>query len=272
MENRILLNEDRNMLGRFLSDLGEYRTELDAVKATFEQLELGPFNDEDFKLIKSNIKELENRFRSEIEKEIERLGIKRSSSQAAFREQSEPLWTDFIQAVNKLKAKNIPLYIVGNRTGPLTLEYIDYDDKKGFWVSPISQERILEQYCRQYVDSANELAVYNALTKLGKAAEKFDKLLIDLGLINDYKMQISYSSDLLFTQTDEGYRPKVSAVKLVSFIERRRKKEQLETERLRKINEEKRKAHEELMAKFDSGEIVNIADPHGQHKWMQEHQ
>jgi len=272
MEKRILLNEDRNLLAAFLRDLREYRPELNAVKDAFDQLELGPFSDEDFKLIKSNIKVLENRFRSEIENEIERLGIKRSSSQAAFREQSEPLWTNFMQEVNKLKAKVIPLYIVGNRQGPLTLEYIDYDDKKGFWVSTISEERILEQYCREYVDSANELAVYKALTELGKAAEKFDKLLINLGLINDYKMQISYSSDLLFTHADEGYLPKSSAVKLVSHIEKRRKFNQLETERLSKINEEKRKAREELMAKFDSGEIVNLADPSGSHKWMQEHQ
>lgn len=269
---RILLNEDRAMLGLFLRDLREFRSELDAVKKAYEKLEIGPFNNDEYKLLVTDIKTVESKFRAEIEKEIERTGIKRSFSQESFRQQSEPLWSNLAEAVKTLKAKSLPTYLIGNRSGYLTIEHIDYDSSKGFHISPSSEERILEQYCREYVDSANELAVYKALTELGKAAEKFDKLLINLGLINDFKMQIGYSSDLLFTHAEEGYRPKNSAVKFVSFIERRRKFNQLEAERVMKINEEKRKEREELIAKFDSGEIVNLVDPTGSHKWRQEHQ
>lgn len=270
MEKRILLNEDKDLLGQLVGDLSYFKPLLEVVKEKYILLEIGNFDSAAFESVRNNLSAVEKKFRSDIEKEIERTGIKRSFSQQAFRDQNEPLWQDLKEALKALivAKPQVPYSSGFGRTQTLSLPFVSYSVERQFHISDENKEQLLEQYCRTYVETENEKIVYDALNEFGVSFKKLEGSLSKAGVLNEFQETIKQIRQELLTVSGDGYSPKAGAVSWVSAIERSKAYHQKRADEAREAAEKKRIAHDELMAKFDSGEIHNIADPHGHYQRM----
>mgnify|MGYP006054058497 CR=1 FL=1 len=73
---RILLHENKDLLFEICKDLKQYLPQLEQVKKTYENLQLGNFNDDILKqIVRSGTGQIEKQFNESLNDQVEKAGI-----------------------------------------------------------------------------------------------------------------------------------------------------------------------------------------------------
>lgn len=170
MEKRILIEEDFSKFKEIAGDLKQFMPVLNEIKASFEGLEIGAFTNEVLKesfllgpkkYIEIYLKNLNN--------QLDKWGAISIIRQNAIAG-SEKLTERFKNAVADAKRFQPEIYSA-NRP-KLPLKFISFEDGH-FVISREDKEMILENYCRLYLETPEEIMLYEASKKLSEAFNEY---------------------------------------------------------------------------------------------------
>lgn len=166
---RKLVAQDDNQLTIMLTDLHKYRPYLEAVKAKYEKLEISDFSNEIYlEIVIDGIAGVEDRLRQKLDKEIAETGINAKYISENIKAASiEPL-QEFRNAVNALLEFDPNSHLITNPRISLPLHFITYTNGD-FVVTQQSREKLLEKYFRTYVESIEEMILFEKLESVVKA-------------------------------------------------------------------------------------------------------
>ena len=182
-KERILLTQDNSLFNEICRDLEQFKPLLNDLKLGFELLEIGSFTNTILKeIVFSGTKGIENKFNEKIDFDFEKLGIKNTLIKENILKGSETILNKFLLCVDETK-KFTPATF--SREKRLELKFISFGNG-GFTMTNEDKENLLESKCRIYIETNDEHALYEALTKFLNAFNEFDKNLVELGLVPNH--------------------------------------------------------------------------------------
>ena len=179
MKNRILIEEDFNKFKEIANDLKQFMPVLNEIKESFEGLEIGAFTNE---VLKESFllgpKKYINIYIENLNNQLDKWGAISVIRQNAIAG-SEKLTERFQKAVDNAK-RFYPEIYSANRP-KLPLKFISFEDGR-FVISREDKEMILENYCRIYLETPEEIMLYEASKKLSEAFNEYLEIFNSTGI------------------------------------------------------------------------------------------
>lgn len=179
---RILIHEDKALFENFKKDLQAFKPVMVKLQKTYESLEIGTFTNEVLKTLKNKgTNPIEVDFYEYIGSQLGASGITSTTIRQNMIKGSEPLFLEFKNSFQE--AKNFTPRQYGLNLRPaLDFNLISFEDKtRIFTISKVSQEQILETFCRIYLEDEKEKSLHNALQDFVKAQDQVKKVLNSFG-------------------------------------------------------------------------------------------
>lgn len=181
---RVLLHENTNLLVEICKDLNQYLPHLEQVKKTYENLQLGNFNDDILKeIVNSGTGQIEKLFNESLNDQIEKAGISNTIVRDNLLKGSENLIFEFLEKCKTLKKFRPDTF---SRNNYLKLNVISFENGK-FTLTDINKNQILENECRIYIENEKEKELFDNLKNF---VEAYDKLNENL---NELEFKFSYN-------------------------------------------------------------------------------
>lgn len=169
-QTRVLVSEDKDLLNQILKDLKQFLPHLNELKKDFENLEIGEFNEEVFNTLKQKgTLFFEDKFTLKLNKELDKIGAQSMFLRNNMSSNSSVLIEKFKNSYKKVK-NFVPETYAGVKRQTLRLEFISY--KFTFFIDEPEQDYILENYCRQYLETETELKALKVIEDLKNAANE----------------------------------------------------------------------------------------------------
>ena len=179
MKNRILIEEDFDKFKEIANDLKQFMPVLNEIKESFEGLEIGAFTNE---VLKESFllgpKKYINIYIENLNNQLDKWGAISVIRQNAIAG-SEKLTERFQKAVDNAK-RFYPEIYSANRP-KLPLKFISFEDGR-FVISREDKEMILENYCRIYLETPEEIMLYEASKKLSEAFNEYLEIFNSTGI------------------------------------------------------------------------------------------
>lgn len=159
-KKRTLIHEDKAILQRMHKDMVKIRPTLDKLEKAYVNLEIGSFTNKIFhEIIEKGTSSIKSKFMSSTEDDIKHSGIKKSLIRKTLMAGAEEEFVKFQRSVEEVKEFKYPR-ISSVESPSLKLEYITYYDYGAFEIAPEDDEKILEKYCRIYLEGEEEHDTY----------------------------------------------------------------------------------------------------------------
>ena len=179
MKNRILIEEDFDKFKEIANDLKQFMPVLNEIKESFEGLEIGAFTNE---VLKESFllgpKKYIDIYIENLNNQLDKWGAISVIRQNAIAG-SEKLTERFQKAVDNAK-RFYPEIYSANRP-KLPLKFISFEDGR-FVISREDKEMILENYCRIYLETPEEIMLYEASKKLSEAFNEYLEIFNSTGI------------------------------------------------------------------------------------------
>lgn len=181
---RILLHENKDLLFEICKDLKQYLPQLEQVKKTYENLQLGNFSDDILKeIVKSGTGLIEKKFNESLNVQIEKAGISNTILRDNILKGSENLIFEFLEKIRELKRFKPETF---SRKNHLKLNVISFENGT-FYLSNENKEQILENECRIYIENEKEKELFDNLQNFIEAYIKVSENL------NELQFRFSYN-------------------------------------------------------------------------------
>ncbi len=171
---RELYFEDTVKFQKITVQLVQFNLELEKLKTSYEDIKIGDFTNSIFKeLISDGINGTELKFSKYLENELSKIkslpDFMKDDMIERYLDKLDPLKSAL--AMVKSFRPAVP-YTPG--VPQLSVEYISYANfSPVFFISDGDEERILEKYCRIYLETKEEKRAYEALSNLCESYKKF---------------------------------------------------------------------------------------------------
>lgn len=179
MKNRILIEEDFNKFKEIANDLKQFMPVLNEIKESFEGLEIGAFTNE---VLKESFllgpKKYIDIYIENLNNQLDKWGAISVIRQNAIAG-SEKLTERFQKAVDNAK-RFYPEIYSANRP-KLPLKFISFEDGR-FVISREDKEMILENYCRIYLETPEEIMLYETSKKLSEVFNEYLEIFNSTGI------------------------------------------------------------------------------------------
>ena len=179
MKNRILIEEDFDKFKEIANDLKQFMPVLNEIKESFEGLEIGAFTNE---VLKESFllgpKKYIDIYIENLNNQLDKWGAISVIRQNAIAG-SEKLTERFQKAVDNAK-RFYPEIYSANRP-KLPLKFISFEDGR-FVISREDKEMILENYCRIYLETPEEIMLYETSKKLSEVFNEYLEIFNSTGI------------------------------------------------------------------------------------------
>ena len=220
MAKKILIKEDVNLYREIAKDLKQFIPVLNELKASYEALEIGTLNNDVFKQIillgPTNHTEL---YIKNLNAQLEKIGITSSIVRENAIKNHEYIIERFKKAVNDAK-KFYPEIYTANRP-KLVLKFISFQGGL-FQISKEDKEMILESYCRIYLETEEEIKLFQVSQNLAEAFNEYLEIFNQTG-IQSIDKHYSGSHVLKYDNDNNVMIINPEGVKGVSNYKKRRK-------------------------------------------------
>ena len=199
---KLLIHEDKAAIEKSIYCLEQFIPELSILKTEFENLKIGSFTNEIFNLFKEDKgQSIVKMYYDSVNKELDKVGIENTITRTSLIKAHESTIELFKE---KVKQFFNSLY---TPFGVVELNLLEYQNNK-FVIAKDSINSITERN-RYYLETKQEIELFEALTELFKATEKTKKVIVNLigyelpehiktnDLIKDYFIK-EYSNKLTF--------------------------------------------------------------------------
>ena len=174
---RVLLEQNENNFKEVLTDLQQYRPVLDVVKQTYENLDIGSFDNAVLKQITQNgIIGIEKTYFEKCESDFKNMNTSNQTIKQNVLNGIDEVFNDFRGATNQFKKFKPETY---SRTQYLKPFQISFENGI-FYISDEDKESIYENGCRIYLENEKEVELYDNLNKLIEAYNNVSKNLSEL--------------------------------------------------------------------------------------------
>ncbi len=175
-----LIYQNDNLLSEIITDLSQYKPLLNAVKTTYEKLQIGNFsNDTLQEITQRNIDGIDKIYFQKQEDDFSKMGVSNEIIKQNVLNGANDLFNEFLIATNNLKKFKPTTY---SRHHVLRPNQISFEDNV-FYISDENKEHILESCCREYLQSEKDFELYNNLNALIEAYDKVSDNLKDLNFM-----------------------------------------------------------------------------------------
>ncbi len=202
---RILLHENKDLLFEICKDLKQYLPQLEQVKKTYENLQLGNFNDDILKqIVRSGTGQIEKQFNESLNDQVEKAGISNIILRDNILKGSENLIFEFLEKIRELKRFKPETY---SRKNYLKLNVISFQNGT-FYLSDENKTQILENECRIYIENEKEKELFDNLQNFIEAYNKVTGNLKELDFKFSYehgKGVTAIANGFLWLELDNTY-------------------------------------------------------------------
>ena len=210
-KERTLIHEDKTVSKTMWKDLVRIRPALEKLEQAYAELEIGPFSNEIFhEILTKGTSSIKKRFISSTEEDIKKTGVTKSHIKKSLMNGAEEEFQKFQRQVDAVKEFNHPRSQSDN-IPVLKLADITYYDYGAFEISPEDDEKILEHYCRIYLEGPEEHETYKKVQDFLSAFEDLKTNLDKLGFIysedNKYGLNSISNSFLDFKKSEPAIKP-----------------------------------------------------------------
>ena len=219
MKNRILIKENTEQFKEITKDLKQFTPVLNELKSSFEALEIGALTNDTFKqiILLGASKQIES-YIKDLNNQLDKQGITSSVIRQNAIKDHESVIERFKKAVNDAK-KFYPEIYSANRP-KLVLKFISYEN--GFCISEEDKEMILESYCRIYLETEEEIKLFQVSQNLAEAFNEYLEIFNQTG-IQSIDKHYSGSHVLKYDNDNNVMIINPEGVKGVSNYKKRRK-------------------------------------------------
>lgn len=184
---RILIHENKDLLFEICKDLKQYLPQFEQVKKTYENLQLGNFNDDILKqIVRSGTGQIEKQFNESLTDQVEKAGISNIILKDNILKGSENLIFEFLEKIRELKRFKPETF---SRKNYLKLNVISFQNGT-FYLSDENKEQILENECRIYIENEKEKEFFDNLNNFVEAYNKVNENL------NELEFRFSYNQGI----------------------------------------------------------------------------
>ena len=174
---RVLLQQNDSLLAEILTDLRQYRPVLNLVKQTYENLDIGSFDNAVLKQITENgIIGIEKTYFEKCESDFKNMNTSNQTIKQNALRGIDEVFNDFRGATNQFKKFKPETY---SRTQYLKPSQISFENGI-FYISDEDRENIYENGCRIYLENEKEVELYDNINKLIEAYNNVSKNLNEL--------------------------------------------------------------------------------------------
>ena len=174
---KVLLEQNENNFKEVLTDLRQYRPVLNLVKQTYENLDIGSFDNAVLKQItKNGIIGIEKTYFEKCESDFKNMNTSNQTIKQNVLNGIDEVFNDFRGATNQFKKFKPDTF---SRTQYLKPSQISFENGI-FYISDEDKESIYENFCRIYLENEKEVELYDNLNKLIEAYNNVSKNLNDL--------------------------------------------------------------------------------------------
>jgi len=199
---RKLIFQDEALAGKILSDLNQYLPLLNAVKAGYEGLHLGPFDNQIFReLIHQGTDRIAQVYNDTLQDQLNKSGISNPILRKTALSGTMVPWNQLTEALTDLRHFS-PKQSSTEYRITLSIEAIIFENGT-FTVSAESKEQIIEDFCRIYITSEKEQEFYDAFKAIADARNKLWELVERHGLRTEIPLHHSHRPLDRFFKTDE---------------------------------------------------------------------
>lgn len=220
---RVLLQQNDSLLAAILTDLQQYRPVLNLVKQTYENLDIGSFDNAVLKQITVNgIVGIEKTYFEKCESDFKNMNTSNQTIKQNVLNGIDEVFNDFRGATNHFKKFKPDTF---SRIQNLKPSQISFENGI-FYISDEDKESILENGCRIYLENEKEVELYDNLNKLIKAYDNVRNNLNELQFSFNFNQGKGLTAiENVFLQVNENSITVVpGAIKFASkFIENRLK-------------------------------------------------
>ena len=180
MQNKILIKENTNQLNEISKDLKQFMPVLNELKVSFEALEIGAFTNDTFKqiILLGASKQIES-YIKDLNNQLDKQGVTGSIQRQNAIKGHENVIERFNKAVNDAKEFRPDIYATARPKLPL--KFISHENGL-FVISKEDKEMILENYCRIYLDTEDEIYLYEVSQNLANAFNKYLEIFNQTGI------------------------------------------------------------------------------------------
>lgn len=174
---RVLLEQDENNFKNVLTDLQQYRPVLNLVKQTYENLDIGSFDNAVLKQITQNgIIGIEKTYFEKCESDFKNMNTSNQTIRKNVLNGIDEVFNEFRGATNQFKKFRPETY---SRTQYLKPSQISVENGI-FYISAEDQESIYENGCRTYLENEKDFELYENLKKFIEAFNTVNENLKEL--------------------------------------------------------------------------------------------
>lgn len=173
MSAKILVHEDKNQIEKMVNCLNQFIPELNVLKIEFEKLKVGSFtNDVFIKIQEDKGENVITMYYDSINKELDKIGIENAITRTNLLKGHEEVVNDFKTKVNQL------LNNLNTSFGFVELNLIQYENNK--FVVPKQSIDLIKERCSYYIETKEEIKLYEALNNLFTATDIVKKSIVNL--------------------------------------------------------------------------------------------
>jgi len=188
-KQRTLIYEDEAKKKVMLKDVSEMMPILKKVQSTYNDLGIGSLNNDIFhEILNTGTSKIRERFNKKTEEEVKKAGFTSESIIQNLLMGTDEVFEKFNTQVKKLKSFSATRYGMDN-TPRLPKEYIYCYHFGGFGVKDEEEEKILEHFCRTYLQGPEEHELYQEIQEFLMAAKKIKNHLKKIGYKYDGNIQ-----------------------------------------------------------------------------------
>ena len=170
---KLLVHEDKGAIEKSIYCLEQFIPELSTLKTEYENLKIGSFTNEIFNLFKEDKgQSVVNMYYDSVNKELDKVGIENTITRTSLLKAHENTIELFKE---KIKQFFDSLY---TPFGVVELNLLEYQNNK-FVIAKDSINSITERN-RYYLETKQEIELFEALTELFKATEKTKTAIVNL--------------------------------------------------------------------------------------------
>ena len=174
---KVLLEQNDNLLAEILSDLQQYKPVLNLVKQTYEKLDIGNFDNTILKQItKYGVAGIEKTYFEKCESDFKSLNTSNQTIKQNALRGIEDVFNDFRTAVIQFRKLRPETYSRNQYLRPSQISF----SNGTFYCTDSDKESILESSCRIYLENEKEVELYDNLNKLIEAYNNVSKNLNEL--------------------------------------------------------------------------------------------
>lgn len=179
MKNRILIKEDQERFVEISKDLKQFMPVLKEIKASFEALEIGEFTNDTFKqiILLGASKQIESYIKY-LNNQLDKQGVTSSIIRQNAIKDHESVIERFKKSVDN--AKRFQPQIYSSNRPKLSLKFISYEN--GFCISEEDKEMILESCCRIYLETEEEIKLFQVSQNLAEAFNEYLEIFKQTGI------------------------------------------------------------------------------------------